>query len=97
VFRHVVLFRFTPESTPDQQEAMLESLRGLPAEIPEIKGYQAGSDQGLVEGNWHAGLVADFDDQDGWRTYSTDPVHLQIIADQVRPILAERAAFQYVF
>ncbi len=48
----------------------------------------------MVEGSWDAGLVADFDDVDDWRTYATNPDHLQMIAELVRPIVAERAAVQ---
>ncbi len=96
MFRHVAVFRFTAESTPDQHEAAWDTLRGLPDVIPQIRDYRVGTDAGLVEGNWQAVVVADFDDEDGWRTYSQDPTHLQIIADQITPIVAERAAVQYV-
>ena len=95
MFRHVAMFRFTAESTPDQREAMLESLRGLPAVIPELRDYRVGTDQGLVEGNWQAAVVADFDDVEDWQTYTNHPDHRRIIAEQVQPIVAERAAVQY--
>ena len=96
MFRHVALFRFTPESTPDQHEAVLDVAAGAAgACIPEIRDYQVGLDLGLVEGNWQAVVVADFDDEDGWRTYTDDPSTSSIIAEQIRPILAERAAVQY--
>jgi Stress responsive A/B Barrel Domain len=96
MLRHVAMFRFTPESTRAQQEAAFETLRSLPGVIPQIRDYKVGTDAGLVEGNWQAVVVADFDDEEGWRTYSQDPTHLQIIAEQIRPIVAERAGVQYV-
>ncbi len=96
MLRHVAMFRFTPESTVDQHEAAFESLRALPGIIPQIRDYRVGLDRELVEGNWQAVVVADFDDEEGWRTYSQDATHLQIIAEQIRPIVAERAAVQYV-
>ena len=96
MLRHVAMFRFTAESTTDQHEAAFETLRGLPAIIPEIRDYKVGTDLGLVEGNWQAVVVADFDDEDGWRTYSQDPTHLKFIAEQMTPIVAERAAVQYL-
>jgi hypothetical protein len=95
VIRHVVLFRFTTESTPDQHEAMLEALRGLPALIPELRAYRVGRDLGWVEGNWQAAVVADLDDAEGWRMYREHPVHRRIIEEQITPMLAERAAVQY--
>ena len=95
MLRHVALFRFTPESTPEQHQAMFEALRGLPAVIPELKGYQVGPDQGLVDGNWDAAVVADCDDEAGWQTYTDHPAHQRILIEQIRPMLAERAAVQY--
>jgi hypothetical protein len=95
VFRHVALFRFTPESTPEQQEAMFTGLSTLPAIIPELRDYRIGTDAGLVDGNWHAVVVADFDDVDAWRTYTDDAEHQRLIRELVRPILADRAAVQY--
>jgi hypothetical protein len=96
MLRHVAMFRFTPESTAEQHEAAFESLRTLPGIIPQIRDYKIGTDLGLVEGNWQAVVVADFDDEDDWRTYSQDSTHLQIIADRMKPIVAERAGVQYL-
>jgi hypothetical protein len=94
VFRHVALFRFTEESTPDQRQAMVTALLTLPGQLPVIRAYDIALDAGLVEGNWDASVVADFDDEDGWRTYTADPEHQRIIAELIKPILADRAAVQ---
>jgi hypothetical protein len=97
VFRHVALFRFTDESTTDQRQAMLDALRTLPAKIPELRAYDVSLDARLADGNWHASVVADFDDEEGWRTYTADPEHQRILAELIRPIMAERAAVQHAF
>jgi len=52
-------------------------------------------DAGLVEGNAHTILVADFPDAETFRSYATDPTHLAVIAEHVRPYLAARSAVQY--
>jgi hypothetical protein len=95
VLRHVVLFRFTPDSTTEQREAIFTALRGLPARIPELRNYRVGLDADLVEGNWHAAVVADCDDVSGWEAYRGDAEHQRIIAELIQPILSERAAVQY--
>ena len=41
-------------------------------------------------------MVADFDDADGYRVYRDHPAHVAVIAERIRPILAGRAAVQYV-
>ena len=47
-------------------------------------------------GNFDLAVVADFDDEAGYRVYATNPEHLTVIAERIRPILADRAAVQYV-
>jgi hypothetical protein len=94
VFRHVALFRWkegTSEAAVDGVEA---SLATLPARIPQLRAYRTQRDAGLVDGNWDFGVVADFDDVEGWRIYTADAEHQRIIAEQIRPIVAERAAVQ---
>ena len=95
MFRHVVLLRFTPESTPEQHQAVVAALATLPAHLPVLRSYDVALDAGLADGNWHVSAVADFDDAAGWQTYTVDPEHQRIIAEMIRPILAERAAVQH--
>jgi hypothetical protein len=95
MFRHVALFRFTPESTPEQRQAMTDALRALPAQIPELRDYHVGPDAGLVDGNWDYAVVAECDDEAGWRAYTDHPAHQRALIDIIRPIMAERAAVQY--
>jgi hypothetical protein len=95
VFRHVALFRFDPDHTADQVARMTEGLEQLPSAIPEIRGYQCGPNIGPSNENWHYAVVADFDDAAGHQRYVADEFHQQIIAERIRPILADRAAVQY--
>jgi hypothetical protein len=95
VFRHTVVFRFSPESTAEQVEALTAGLSTLPAQIPEIRSYQIGPNVGDAVENWHYAVVADFDDVAGWRVYANHPRHVEVIRECVHPILADRAAVQY--
>jgi hypothetical protein len=97
VFRHSVLFRFSPETTDDQIEAMANGLLGLPAAIPEIRAYDIGRNVGEANTNWHFAIVADFDSRADWQTYNDHPVHRQVIQDIIQPLVADRAAVQYEF
>lgn len=92
--RHVVLFRFTPETPADQPAAIARELRALPAAIPEIVAYTAGADAGLNEGTWDFAVVADFAGVADYMTYRDHPVHRQVIAEHIQPFVAERAAAQ---
>ncbi len=95
MFRHVVLFTFTPQATREQQEELARQLRTLPGAIAEIKAYQVGLDAGLNPGNYQFAVVADFASVPDYLVYRDHPVHRAIIDKYVRPIMADRAAVQY--
>ena len=60
MFRHVVVFTFTPETTQEQQEELATQLRTLPGAIGEITDYHVGQDAGLNPGSYQFAVVADF-------------------------------------
>jgi hypothetical protein len=95
VFRHVVLLRWNSEATAEQRSHVESGLAGLPALIPEIRSYVFGADAHVSEGNFDLAVVADFDDFDGYVAYRDNPDHVAMIAERIRPILAERAAVQH--
>lgn len=95
MFRHIVLFTWSAEATPDQIDAVFEGLQGLPDAIPEIRGYTFGRDAGLAEGNYDAAVVGDFDDQAAYEVYASHPAHLDLIAERIRPVLDRRVAVQH--
>jgi len=95
MFRHVVLFRWTPDTTAEHVERITTGLRALPAQIPEMGTYRCGSDLGISDGAFDFAVVADFADQASWLTYRDHPLHQQVIADHIAPHIAERAALQY--
>ncbi len=96
MFRHVVLLRYVDHATPEQRTAVIDGLSALPAQIPGLRNYVIGDDAGVSTGNFDFAAVADFDDEAGYRAWATNPEHLRVIAERIRPILADRAAVQYV-
>jgi hypothetical protein len=95
MFRHVVLFRFTPQTSEEQQQELARQLRTLPGAIEQIKAYHVGLDAGLNPGNYQFAVVADFDNVEDYLVYRDHPVHRDIIAKYVQPVVAGRAAVQY--
>jgi uncharacterized protein with GYD domain len=96
MFRHVVLLTWNDTATAAERQAVVDGLTALPAAIPEIRSYQVGVDAGLAPvGNSDLVVVADFDDQAGYMAYRDHPVHQDVIARCIRPILASRAAVQH--
>ena len=95
MFRHVVLLRWLPDATQEQRAAVESGIATLPSLIPEIRSYVFGADAHVNEGNFDLAIVADFDDFDSYVVYRDHPDHVAVIAERIRPILAERAAVQH--
>lgn len=95
MFRHIVLLGLREATDSDAVAALVDALRNLPEEIPELRAYEIGLDAGLAEGNATVGVVADFDDEAGYLVYRDHPAHVAVIADHIRPILESRAAIQH--
>lgn len=95
MFRHVVMFRYSPGTTAEQRRAVLDGLAGLPGKVPEIRNYHVGEDAGLVEGNFDLAVVAEFDDEAGYVAYAKNPDHLALIAGTIKPVIAQRSAVQF--
>lgn len=93
--RHVVVFRWTPETTDADVAAVEAALAELPGQIPQIQAYAFGSDAGINDGNADFAVVADFASTDDYVVYRDHPVHRAVITELIVPHAAERAAVQY--
>ena len=85
MIRHCVFVTVSPDATDADRDDIVEALRGLPAQISEIRSYEVGTDLGLRDGNADLAIVASFDDEAGWRAYLSHPAHLQAIDEHIAP------------
>ena len=95
MIRHVVMMRFTDDTTEEQKEAVRAALHRLPDVIPEIRAYRFGDDLRLREDNYDFVVTADFDDVDSYLVYRDHPDHQKAIGEFIAPILKKRAAVQF--
>ena len=95
MLRHTVMFRWKPETTPEQVAAIEEGLAGLPGAIDTVRSFRFGRDAGINEGNFDFVVSADFDDGDGYLVYRDHPAHLAVVVERIRPQIADRAAVQF--
>lgn len=75
--RHVVLFKFKEGTTPEAIQQVEAAFSALPAKIPEIKGYEWGtnnSPEGLEKGFTHCFFLT-FDSEEGRAIYLPHPDH----------------------
>ncbi len=95
MIRHVVVFTWSEDADGARRTTTLEALRGLKQSVGGMTTLTVAADAGLTEGNGHAVLIADFPDVDAFRRYASDPAHQAVLAEHVRPFLAQRSAVQY--
>ena len=95
--RHLVMFRWKPETTQEQIDAMTTDLANMPTWVPTIRSYDFGHDVIKAEGNFDFAIVAGFDDEAGYRAYADDEKHKEFIVTRIRPLIAERSAIQVGF
>jgi hypothetical protein len=94
LFTHIVMFRFRPDVTEDEIEAVHQQLLELPGLVPEVRSFSVGRDAGVSEGNWDMVVVVGFDDDAGYLTYAAHPDHQPAIM-AVRALTSERAGIQF--
>lgn len=95
MLRHVVLFTWTEDTSAERRAETVAALRRLPEEVGGMTAFAVGPDAGLVDGNAHTALVADFPDAEAFGRYARDPRHLAVVGEHVKPFLAARSAVQY--
>ena len=96
MLRHVVVFRWKDGTSSPEVDAIAAALRTLPGQIPELRAYDVGGDEGLVPGNADFAVVADVDDAEAWATYRDHPAHRRVIDELITPVLESRTAVQYL-
>ena len=91
---HIVAIRWNDDLPVGHADAVGDALRAAVASLESVRSYTCGADAGLADGNADFGVVAVFDDVDGWRTYMDDAGHQHVIVEMMRPFIASRTALQ---
>jgi hypothetical protein len=82
MLRHIVLFAFKPDSTREDIESIEQTFAALPAGIPEIAGFEWGTDvsvENLAQGYTHCFVVTFRSEQDR-DVYLPHPAHQAFVA-----------------
>jgi quinol monooxygenase YgiN len=95
-FRHVVLFKFKKEATPEQVKEIEKAFAELPKKIDTITGYEWGTSEsveGLNDGFTHCFFVT-FKDKAGLEAYLPHPAHKEF-GGKLKPLLEKALVFDY--
>ncbi|PLY03501.1 MAG: stress responsive alpha-beta barrel domain-containing protein [Desulfuromonas sp.] len=80
MIQHVVFFKFKPETTDEQIDAIADGLSGLPDSIEEVRGFVFGRDVIRSERSYDFALVSTFDDLEALDRYQVHPEHQKVVA-----------------
>ena len=94
MIRHIVFFRFKPETTAEEQEQFVGMLQALPGKIAEIIDFEVGRDVVRAERSFDLALVATYADLAALDRYAKHEDHLPVIA-RARELCAQVAAVDY--
>ena len=84
----MVCFKFTPDATEAQVNALIEAFEGLQNDIPQIKAFEWGtnnSPESHDDGFTHCFMVT-FDSEQGRAVYLPHPDHLAFV-ELLKPVL----------
>lgn len=93
--KHVVLLNWKAGVSPDQVDAVTESLGKIKSEIDVVKSYQYGADAGLIKGNADYGIVAEFESEADLKAYVVHPLHQRLLTEVAGPILDSFQSAQF--
>lgn len=97
VVEHIVFFKLKPETTPEQEQKLIEMLWGLKDTVPGIVDLTAGKTFTPERGAGHTvGLVVRFRDKEGLAVYGPHPNHVPV-KEYVGQICEGTIAVDYEF
>ena len=96
MIRHLVFFKFKPETTDAEREELLTMLRGLPEKIAEIKSFEIGLDLVKAARSFDVALNSTFESLADLGVYAKHADHLPVVHRGLE-ICSQLAAVDYEF
>ena len=96
MIRHIVLFRFTGDSTDQQRQSMLDELAAFPARFPAMRSWTMGENRSRRDDRFSHGFVVEFATEEQLVDYLATEAHERFVQERFRPIISERAIFSSV-
>jgi len=76
---HIVLLKFTPETTKEQKEELIRKTLQIKNEIPGILDIQQGFNFSTRSQGYEIGLTVRFEDKASLDNYGPHPAHQEIV------------------
>lgn len=95
MIKHIVLFKFTPDTTPQQVETLANELALLQNKIAGIVDYVWGKSASIehLEKGFTHGFIMTFADEGARDAYVPHPIHRELIEKYIDPICEDCIVF----
>ena len=94
-FHHVSMFRWKPDTTPEQLAPIKPALDALGATLRGVVTYACGESLGLTPTSYDFAVFGIFEDKSAWDEYMANTEHDRIREEMIVPIVTERAGIQF--
>jgi hypothetical protein len=94
MIRHLLMFRWTDDSSPEDRTAALKALRAMQDTVPSIRSITVQEALNPGEQSFDGLLEAHFDDAEGYGAYLTADSHLAAWTQYLQPVCAGLSAIQ---
>lgn len=95
MIQHLCLINFNRELDASTQQKVVDAYNQLPKLIPGITRFQCGMDLKLLEGNYHFGIVAEFESEEAFKNYSVHPAQGEVIFPVVGELMESYTTAQF--
>ncbi len=92
---HIVLFRWRADASPDAIAAVIEGLRNLKHQIPDIVDLSVGENFSARAQGYQCGLVVRFKDRAALDAYGPHPAHQDVVENLINPIREDVLALDF--
>ena len=79
MIKHVVVFKFKPETDERERTAVINELRDLPNKIDVIREFEVGLDVLRSQRSWDGVIIGTYDDLDALQKYQRHDDHIPVV------------------
>lgn len=94
MIRHLLMFRWTEESSTEDRAAAVKALLAMKDSVASIRSISLDEARNPGPQSFDGLLEVHFDDDDGYRAYLTADSHLAAWTGFLQPVCAELASIQ---
>ncbi len=95
MIKHMVLFRFKPDTSMQVREDLLKGMRELPDHFPAMRRFGLGANVSERDQKFSHAMTMEFDTLDELKAYLNSEYHEGSTATRFKPAIEERATVSY--